>query len=85
MDQLIKSWQEEGYDNIEITRRLIDLFFVAVLLDAGAGDFWKFTEPGTGDAYGRSEGIAVAALYMFKAGSFTSKSAAGDNELVDGQ
>ncbi|KAJ5992950.1 hypothetical protein N7451_008674 [Penicillium sp. IBT 35674x] len=85
VDQLIKSWQEEGYDNIEITRRLIDLFFVAVLLDAGAGDFWKFTEPGTGDAYGRSEGIAVAALYMFKAGSFTSKSAAGDNELVDGQ
>jgi len=84
VDQLIKSWQEAGYDKIEITRRLIDLFFVAVLLDAGAGDFWKFTEPGTGDAYGRSEGIAVAALYMFKAGSFTSNSK-GDSESVDGQ
>ncbi|KAJ5948470.1 hypothetical protein N7454_001777 [Penicillium verhagenii] len=82
VDQLIKSWQEGGYDKIEITRRLIDLFFVAVLLDAGAGDVWKFTEPGTGVAYGRSEGIAVAALYMFKAGSFTS---GGDKEVVDGQ
>ncbi|KAJ5760135.1 hypothetical protein N7520_007291 [Penicillium odoratum] len=84
VDQLIKSWQEGGCDSIETTRRLIDLFFVAVLLDAGAGDVWKFTEPGTGNAYGRSEGIAVAALYMFKAGSFTNQSR-GDNELVDGQ
>lgn len=89
MDKLIKGWQSAGHDETEITRRLIDLFFVAVLLDAGAGDFWKFTEPDTGNEYGRSEGIAVAALYMFKAGTF-SDGGAGEgggnkNEAVDGK
>lgn len=84
MDLLIKGWEEGGYDRVEITRRLIDLFFVAVLLDAGAGDVWKFTEPGTGNAIGRSEGIAVAALYMFKAGSFSSGTGT-DIETVDGK
>ncbi|KAJ5984713.1 hypothetical protein N7481_006812 [Penicillium waksmanii] len=71
VEKLIKGWQSVGDDETEITRRLIDLFFVAVLLDAGAGDVWKFTEPDTGNEYGRSEGIAVAALYMFKAGAFS--------------
>ncbi|CAI7602652.1 unnamed protein product [Penicillium pancosmium] len=88
VDKLIKGWQSAGHDETEITRRLIDLFFVAVLLDAGAGDVWKFTEPDTGNEYGRSEGIAVAALYMFKAGTF-SDGGAGEgggnkNEAVDG-
>ncbi|KAJ5611581.1 hypothetical protein N7528_008686 [Penicillium herquei] len=83
VDQLIQGWQEGGCDKVEITRRLIDLFFVAVLLDAGAGDVWQFTEPATGNKYGRSEGIAVAALYMFKAGAFSGGS--GDKETVDGQ
>jgi hypothetical protein len=50
---------------------LVDLFFVSVLLDAGAGDHWRFTEPETGSIYERSEGIAVASLYMFKAGVFS--------------
>jgi len=69
---------------METTRRLIDLFFVAVLLDAGAGDVWTFAEPNTDNAYGRSEGIAVASLYMFKAGAFSSRKG-GDVEQVDGQ
>jgi hypothetical protein len=55
----------------ETTRRMIDLFFVSVLLDAGAGDTWLFTEPGNGNGkYGRSEGIAVASLHMFSDGKF---------------
>lgn len=49
----------------------MDLFFVSVLLDAGAGDTWRFTEPGSGDVYTRSEGIAVASLYMFSNGDFS--------------
>jgi hypothetical protein len=85
VDQLIKGWQSAQYDDLEITRRLIDLFFVAVLLDAGAGDVWSFTEPGTGNVYGRSEGIAVAALYMFKAGTLAGSGTSGWNEAVDGK
>lgn len=87
VSSLIQRWESQGWDQLEVTRRLIDLFFVAVLLDAGAGDVWKFQEPGSaGQAYGRSEGIAVAALYMFKAGAFASK-VGGDVEveLVDGK
>lgn len=69
---LIKGWADEGVDKVEITRRLIDLFFVSVLLDAGAGDVWSFKEPETEQSYVRSEGIAVASLYMFVAGEFSS-------------
>ncbi|KAI2785916.1 Protein urg3 [Penicillium oxalicum] len=46
VSSLIQRWESQGWDQLEVTRRLIDLFFVAVLLDAGAGDVWKFQEPG---------------------------------------
>ncbi|KAL2172794.1 hypothetical protein VTG60DRAFT_2613 [Thermothelomyces hinnuleus] len=68
---LLHQWKKEGCDDVEVTRRLIDLFFVSVLLDAGAGDHWRYTEPGTGHIYERSEGIAVASLHMFNASAFT--------------
>ncbi|KAF2822908.1 DUF1688-domain-containing protein [Ophiobolus disseminans] len=67
---LISQWEGDGADDIEVTRRLIDLFFVSVLLDAGAGDHWRYVEPGTKSEYERSEGIAVASLYMFKSLAF---------------
>ncbi|KAL3478153.1 hypothetical protein BJX99DRAFT_256703 [Aspergillus californicus] len=75
VDNLIQGWQESGCGNIEIVRCLVDLFFVAVLLDAGAGDTWKFVEPGTGNVYGRSEGIAVASLYMVQSGCLSRQQA----------
>ncbi|KAK6497687.1 hypothetical protein TWF481_012091 [Arthrobotrys musiformis] len=79
---LIESWRSQGVtDEVEITRRLIDLFFVSVLLDAGAGDVWRYIEPGTGNEYERSEGIAVASLYMFTEFVFTT----GKVPAVDGQ
>lgn len=62
---MLTNWTKHGCEEIEITRRLVDLFFISVLLDAGAGDRWKWKEPGTGHVYERSEGIAVASLYMF--------------------
>ena len=55
---------------------------MSVLLDAGAGDVWTFKEPTTGTTYGRSEGIAVASLYMFTAGVFSTVE--GPKECVDG-
>jgi hypothetical protein len=61
-----------GVDSQEQTRRLIDLFLVSVLLDAGAGTKWKYTSKENGRIYRRSEGLAVASLEMFKAGLFSS-------------
>lgn len=59
-------------DNQERTRRLLDLFLVSVLLDAGAGTKWQYKSKETGKIYRRSEGLAVASLEMFKAGTFSS-------------
>lgn len=56
----------------ERTRRLIDLFLVSVLLDAGAGTKWQYKSKESGRFYKRSEGLAVASLEMFKAGMFSS-------------
>ena len=67
---MIDDWKSAGTDDLELTRRLIDLFFVSVLLDAGAGDYWRFVEPETDRKYERSEGIAVASLYMFNSFAF---------------
>ena len=49
---------------------MIDLTLVSVLLDAGAGR-WQYCEPGSMEPIGRSEGLAVASLDMFKAGLFS--------------
>ncbi|KAH7259471.1 uncharacterized protein BKA55DRAFT_687770 [Fusarium redolens] len=64
---LIGDWESQvnECDDIEITRRLIDLFFISVLLDAG--DTWRYTEPTTGQVYERSEGIAVLVLIFSEA------------------
>jgi hypothetical protein len=59
-------------DNSERTRRLLDLFLVSVLLDAGAGTKWQYKSKESGKIYRRSEGLAVASLEMFKAGAFSS-------------
>lgn len=83
LENLVQKWQDSEVPDVEITRRLIDLFFVSVLLDAGAGDTWAFREPGGDKAYGRSEGIAVASLYMFNDGAFASPTV-GIKATVDG-
>ncbi|RAL08497.1 URC4/urg3 family protein [Aspergillus homomorphus CBS 101889] len=73
LQQLLERWDQAGYDDKEKVRSLLDLFFVSVLLDAGAGDTWRYVEPGSGSVYTRSEGIAVASLYMFLDGDFANK------------
>lgn len=62
----------EGVDRAERSRIMIDLAVVSVLLDAGAGDAWRYHEAQTGLTLGRSEGLAVASLRMFEAGGFSS-------------
>jgi hypothetical protein len=59
-------------DVMERTRRLIDLFLISVLLDAGAGTRWQYKSKESGRFYRRSEGLAVASIEMFKAGLFSS-------------
>ncbi|KAL5050972.1 hypothetical protein BDW71DRAFT_171996 [Aspergillus fruticulosus] len=87
IDRLLAKWSERGYDDIEKVRSLVDLFFVSVLLDAGAGDLWKFTEPEpeSGGVYTRSEGIAVASLYMFLNGEFAGAPKEGRGDIVTGE
>ncbi|KAH7633270.1 hypothetical protein B0T09DRAFT_318634 [Sordaria sp. MPI-SDFR-AT-0083] len=61
----------EDVDNTEKCKRMIDLFLVSVLLDAGAGTQWSYKSNENGRIYRRSEGIAVASLEMFKTGLFS--------------
>ncbi len=59
-------------DPIERARIAVDLATVSVLLDAGAGDAWRYREQATDLSFARSEGLAVASLDMFRAGLFSS-------------
>ncbi|KAH7337848.1 DUF1688-domain-containing protein [Rhizoctonia solani] len=67
---LLAQWSKE-LTPLETAKRLIDLFLVSVLLDAGAGNAWAYTDTG-GEKFGRSEGLAIASLDMFLAGFFAS-------------
>ncbi|KAF5352291.1 hypothetical protein D9758_011926 [Tetrapyrgos nigripes] len=72
VEPLLSQWQSQSLaDSKEASKRLIDLFVVSVLLDAGAGKDWGYTEDG-GARFTRSEGLAVASIHMFEAGLFSS-------------
>jgi hypothetical protein len=63
--------EELCVDREERARVQFDLAVVSVLLDAGAGDDWRYREPASGEVYCRSEGLAVASFDMFVAGLFS--------------
>ena len=52
-------------------RTEFDLAIVSVFLDAGAGPAWRYHDPKTGSAIGRSEGLGLASLAMFAGGAFS--------------
>lgn len=52
-------------------RAAFDLAVTSVLLDAGAGPHWRYRDPATGEAVGRSEGLALASFDMFASGAFS--------------
>ncbi|GAA0570618.1 URC4/urg3 family protein [Craurococcus roseus] len=60
-----------GREPAEIARMRVELCVVSVLLDAGAGAAWSYTEPATGAVLGRSEGLAIASFDAFRAGLFS--------------
>ncbi|BGP47285.1 hypothetical protein JCM10450v2_003137 [Rhodotorula kratochvilovae] len=71
VDPLLEAWDNEAVDPLEKARRLVDLMVVSVLLDAGAGNDWKFQPKDGGDKIARSEGLAVGSLEMFETGMFS--------------
>ncbi|KAF7978570.1 hypothetical protein HWV62_45503 [Athelia sp. TMB] len=73
VEPLIASWKASSNppDSKEICRRLIDLFLVSVLLDAGAGSTWSYHDTKTDQKFTRSEGLGVASIHMFEAGEFS--------------
>jgi hypothetical protein len=55
----------------ETARIRFDLTVISVLLDAGAGEAWRYREPASGALFARSEGLAVASFDLFVAGLFS--------------
>lgn len=58
---------------VETARAQIDLTVISVLLDAGAGPDWEYSESRSGQVFTRSEGLGVACFRAFIAGAFSSK------------
>ncbi len=58
-------------DQAARARAEFDLAIVSVFLDAGAGPSWRYRDPKTGSAIGRSEGLGLASLAMFAGGAFS--------------
>lgn len=61
----------QGISITEKVKSKLDLVIVSVLLDAGAGNDWFYTDT-DGRKYSRSEGLAVASFNMFVSGAFSS-------------
>ncbi|PDT76808.1 URC4/urg3 family protein [Bradyrhizobium sp. C9] len=59
-------------DRATRARAEFDLAMVSVFLDAGAGPSWRYSDPVSGSAIGRSEGLGLASLAMFAGGAFSS-------------
>ncbi len=61
----IQRHQLNSLSATEKAKTAIDLVIVSVLLDAGAGSHWHFSEPATGTDLIRSEGLAAASIKLF--------------------
>jgi Protein of unknown function (DUF1688) len=60
------------HDHATRVHAAFDLVIVSVLLDAGAGPQWRYRDATSGRDIGRSEGLALASLDMFRQGTFSS-------------
>jgi hypothetical protein len=56
-------------DPAELGRAAFDLVIPSVLLDAGAGPDWRYSDAATGATLSRSEGLGVASLRMWQSGA----------------
>ncbi len=60
-----------GRNDSDFARARFDLTVLSVLLDAGAGPRWTYTEASSGQKLQRSEGLAVASFRAFMTGTFS--------------
>ncbi|MGA0601921.1 DUF1688 family protein [Caulobacter sp. KR2-114] len=60
-----------GRTAAETGRAAFDLAITSVLLDAGAGAAWRFSDASSGAVLGRSEGLGVASLRLFERGALS--------------
>src|SRR5690606_5606231 len=58
-------------DDIEQGRIFMELAIISVLLDAGAGSKWSYSDKASGQDYYRSEGLAVASFNLYTSGFFS--------------
>ncbi|PHZ16965.1 uncharacterized protein RHIMIDRAFT_287970 [Rhizopus microsporus ATCC 52813] len=72
LNQLIQQWATLGLDNMEQTRKLIDILVIACLMDVKPCQTWTYIEQSTGRVFKRKDGIAIAILDMFLKGTFSS-------------
>ncbi|MBX9769273.1 MAG: URC4/urg3 family protein, partial [Bdellovibrionales bacterium] len=70
-DSQVKAVLGAKADPMELARTKLDLVITSVLLDAGAGADWSYTEAESGKSFARSEGLGVASLHMFCAGAMS--------------
>ncbi|KAI9483870.1 MAG: hypothetical protein EXX96DRAFT_560028 [Benjaminiella poitrasii] len=68
---LIDPWTKLGIDPLEQTRRVLDLFVIAVLLDLDPSQGYSYQESVHRRIYKRREGVAIAVLEMFMNGVFS--------------
>jgi uncharacterized protein (UPF0147 family) len=61
-----------AYTRQQTAQTGVDLIVASVLLDAGAGPKWQYTDAESGVSAGRSEGLGLASLNMFLKGGFSS-------------
>lgn len=50
---------------LERARIRVDLAFISTLLDAGAGERWRYIEPSSGQVFSHTEGLAIASFDIF--------------------
>jgi len=72
------------HDPEERARASFDLVILSVLLDAGTGPGWRYTDAQTGRTFTRSEGLAVASQRMFEAGALDELAALRTEVLAEG-
>lgn len=67
-------WAELAHalPDAEHGRARVELVVVSVLLDAGAGDVWRYRDRDR-EVYARSEGLALASLALYRSGALSTR------------
>jgi len=70
-ERIVNKFQLSGEEK---TRVAFDLAITSVIIDAGAGDNWRYHDSETNRMLSRSEGLAIASINAFENGLFSGDS-----------